>query len=101
MSEHTLAVVHEEDGHRFAVTQEGATAELVYRTSGNQIIFTHTSVPQELEGRGIGSALVKTGLEYARQQAMEVVPLCPFVRSYIERKPEYQSLVHKSSGGFA
>ena len=101
MSEQTHAVTHEPDASRFALSAEGLTAELVYRLSGNQIVFTHTSVPQELEGRGIGSALVKTGLEYARQEGMEVVPLCPFVRSYIERKPEYQSLVQKSSGGFA
>jgi predicted GNAT family acetyltransferase len=73
----------------------------VYHTEGDQIIFTHTGVPSALEGRGIGSALAKAGLEYARAQGMAVVPLCPFVRSYIERKPEYQPLVQKSSGGFA
>lgn len=101
MPDQSPAVVHEEDSQRFAVTQDGATAELAYRMTGNQIVFTHTSVPQELEGRGIGSALAKAGLEYARQEGMEVVPLCPFVSSYIERKPEYQSLVQKSSGGFA
>lgn len=101
MSDTRPMVVHDEAGHRFMVTDAGSTAELVYRTSGNQIIFTHTEVPAELEGRGIGSALAKAGLEHARQEEMEVVPLCPFVRSYIERKPEYQPLVSKSSGGFA
>jgi predicted GNAT family acetyltransferase len=95
------AVTHHQDEERFTVTENGATAELAYRTAGNQIIFLHTGVPAELEGRGIGSALAKAGLEYARQQGMEVVPLCPFVRGYIERKPEYQSLVHRSQGGFA
>lgn len=101
MSDTRPAVVHDKDAHRFVVTENGDAAELAYRTAGNQIIFLHTGVPAALEGRGIGSALAKAGLEYARQQELEVVPLCPFVRSYIGRKPEYQPLVHKSLGGFA
>ncbi len=96
-----IDVIHDDANQRFIVNQEGATAELIYRTSDNQIIFTHTEVPDALEKRGIGSALAKAGLEYAQAAQMEVVPLCPFVRGYIERKPEYQPLVRKSSGGFA
>jgi predicted GNAT family acetyltransferase len=105
MSNQSVAVEHQADQNRFAVIQDGETAELTYRTSGSQIIFDHTGVPPALEGRGIGSALAKAGLDYARAHNLEVVPLCPFIRSYIERKPEYQPLVHKSagqgSGGFA
>jgi predicted GNAT family acetyltransferase len=101
MSETRPSVIHDEDGQRFFIAANGATAELAYRTAGNQIIFMHTGVPAELEGRGIGSALAKAGLEYAREHGMEVIPLCPFVRGYIERKPEYQALVRRSSGGFA
>jgi predicted GNAT family acetyltransferase len=109
MSSQPVTVTHEPEKHRFVVQQDGETAELTYRggTAG-QIVFTHTGVPTALEGRGIGSALAKTGLEYARANNLEVVPLCSFVRSYIERKPEYQALVHKpadsaasNSGGFA
>jgi predicted GNAT family acetyltransferase len=95
-------VVHNEAQARFEAAQEGQLAVLEYRRVGNQILFTDTHVPTELEGRGIGSALVKTGLNFARDHKLTVVPLCPFVKSYIERKPEYQSLVKQgSSGGFA
>jgi uncharacterized protein len=97
----SLTVQHNEAAHRFEVQQDGHLAELTYRRSGNQIIFTHTGVPSELEGRGIGSALARAGLDYAKAESLTVVPLCPFVRSYIERKPEYQPLVQQSSGGFA
>jgi predicted GNAT family acetyltransferase len=81
---------------------DGHLAELDYQRTGNEILFTHTGVPSALEGRGIGSALARAGLEYARAEGLTVVPLCPFVRSYIDRKPEYQPLVKQaSSGGFA
>lgn len=101
MPDTTPTVVHDEEGQRFFVAEAGEVAELTYRTAGNQIIFQHTGVPSALEGRGIGSALAKAGLNYAQRQGMGVVPLCPFVRSYIERKPEYQPLVVRSDGGFA
>ncbi|MBK8799927.1 MAG: N-acetyltransferase [Anaerolineales bacterium] len=95
-------MTHNEAQTRFEFAQEGQLAVLDYRRVGNQILFTDTHVPAELEGRGIGSALVKAGLNYARDNQVEVVPLCPFVKSYIERKPEYQPLVKQSSsGGFA
>lgn len=96
-----VSVHHNEAAARFEVQQDDHLAELDYRRSGDQIIFTHTGVPAELEGRGIGSALARAGLEYARAEGLAVVPLCPFVRGYIERKPEYQPLVRESSGGFA
>jgi predicted GNAT family acetyltransferase len=89
-------VTHDEEGYRFTVEEDGATAELNYRLSGNQMIITHIGVPRALERRGIGSALAKAGLEYAMQQGMEVVPVCSFARSYIERTPEYQTLVRNT-----
>jgi predicted GNAT family acetyltransferase len=107
MSNQPATVTHQADQSRFIVLQDGETAELTYQggSSGEPIVFTHTSVPAALEGRGIGSALAKAGLEYARANNLAVVPLCSFVRSYIERKPEYQDLVRKTtgsnSGGFA
>jgi predicted GNAT family acetyltransferase len=100
MSEMHYAVTHDQDHHRFTVMQDGLTAELNYRMAGNQMVITHIGVPRALEGRGIGSALAKAGLDYARRQGMGVVPLCSFARRYIERTPEYQPLVSKSAGGW-
>lgn len=97
-----IEVVHNEAQRRFEVSQDGHLAELDYQRVGSEIIFTHTGVPAALEGRGIAGALVKAGLNYARDNGLAVVPICPFVKGYIERKPEYQALVkQESSGGFA
>jgi len=79
--------------NRFEVQVENHIAVLNYSQHGNIITFTHTGVPAELEGRGIGSQLAHAGLEYARENTFKVVPLCWFVAGYIERHPEYQSLV--------
>jgi predicted GNAT family acetyltransferase len=78
---------------RFEIQIGNQIAALNYSQRGDTIIFTHTGVPAELEGRGIGSQLVRTGLEYARENSFKVVTLCWFVTGYVERHPEYRSLV--------
>jgi predicted GNAT family acetyltransferase len=93
----TLAnVVHNEAHHRFEVVEGDSLAVALYQREGSLIIFTHTEVPKEFEGKGVGSALAKTALNYARDNDLKVLPLCPFIRSYIERHAEYQPLVTKA-----
>lgn len=87
-----LDVVHESEKKRFAVYTEGKTAVLKYRLAEDEVVFTHTGVPPALEGRGIGSRLVRAGLDWARAEGVRVVPMCSFVTRYIERHPEYADL---------
>ncbi|HEX2076630.1 MAG TPA: GNAT family N-acetyltransferase [Longimicrobium sp.] len=81
------------DQSRFELDVDGQTAVLQYMQRGETLYLTHTEVPPELEGRGIGSRIVKHALEHARSQGHKVAPWCPFVRAYIDRHPEYQPLV--------
>lgn len=92
----TQSPVHVENNpaaHRFETIIDGQLAQAQYRRRDDRIIFTHTEVPEELEGRGIASALARTALDFARSEGLIVVPICPFFASYIARHPEYQDLV--------
>lgn len=89
--EHT--VKHNELSQAFEVKRDDQLAVLEYYRQDDAIVFTHTGVPEELEGQGVGSALARAGLDYARAQDLRVVPQCRFVRAYLERHPEYQDLV--------
>ena len=51
--------------HRFELDADGHTAVAYYTLSPGVITFTHTEVPPELGGRGIGSKLVRGALEAA------------------------------------
>ena len=86
-------VHHNIAASRFELQFDGIIAVLEYKLQDDTITFIHTGVPAELEGRGIGSQLAHAGLEYAREKSYKVLPLCWFVAGYIERHPEYQSLV--------
>ena len=64
-----------------------------YRRAPGEIVFTHTEIEPEFEGKGIGSTLVREALAQARAEDVAVIPLCPFVREYIERHPAEIDLV--------
>jgi hypothetical protein len=82
------------DDRQFELVIDGKLSVIAYiKPDENTIVFTHTEVPEELEGRGIASRLVKAALESAKNDGLAVIPLCPFVNGYIQRHPEYQPLV--------
>ncbi|MNL13352.1 hypothetical protein D3C87_1342570 [compost metagenome] len=81
---------------RFEVEVDGFLAVAEYRLVPEGIEFTHTIVPKELEGRGIGSALARTGLDSARARGLAVLPTCTFFETYVKRHPTYHDLLHPS-----
>jgi uncharacterized protein len=86
-------VTHNEAEHRFEHGEGANLAQLQYVRRGDMLIFTHTEVPDEAEGQGIGTALAHAALEHASSAGMKVVPRCPFVARYMERHPEYEHLL--------
>lgn len=92
-------VRHNPREHRFETVVENRLAVLTYRRNGHEVIITHTLVPPELENRGIGSALAKAALDYARQNHLSVIPACSFVGAYIARHREYGHLVVPDGDG--
>lgn len=79
--------------HQFELEVDGHLALAAYRLKPGIITFTHTEVPKELGGRGIGSQLAKGALDQVRARGLKVVPLCPFIKAYIEKNAEYQDLL--------
>ncbi|MGE5538640.1 MAG: GNAT family N-acetyltransferase [Gemmatimonas sp.] len=79
--------------HRYELDADGGTAVAYYRREPGVVVFTHVEVPYALEGRGIGSRLVRAALDRARSEGLKVVPRCPFVADYMARHHEYDDLV--------
>jgi predicted GNAT family acetyltransferase len=64
-----------------------------YASTPETVTLVHTDVEPAYEGRGLGSVLVAGALDDIRSRGLNVVPLCPFVRVYVDRHPEYADLV--------
>lgn len=77
----------------FELDVRGHRAVAAYQMEDDRIVFTHTLVPHAIEGKGVGSKLIRAALDSARDQGLKVVPQCPFVAVYIDRHPEYRDLI--------
>ena len=88
-----LIVIHNQEARRFELVVDGLRALLTYRRFGERIVFDHTEVPQVLEGKGLAAKLARVALDFARANHLRVVPLCPYMSSFIRKHPEYQDLL--------
>ncbi|HZU30856.1 MAG TPA: GNAT family N-acetyltransferase [Candidatus Angelobacter sp.] len=78
---------------RFEIEREGHMAYLEYNLAGKVLQLIHSEVPPALRGKGLGSELAHSALEYAREQGLKVDVICPSVAAYLEKHPEYADLV--------
>ncbi len=56
-------------------------------------IIDSTQVPDQLSGQGMGSALVRMVIDYAREEGKRIVPQCPFARAVMEREDETREMI--------
>ena len=80
---------------RYEIRLDGRTAGFtVYKSKPNLIAFLHTEIDPSLEGRGLGSRLIGSALDDARERGFDVLPFCPFVNEFIRRdRDDYFELV--------
>jgi len=95
MADASVQVRRNEGEEQFETELGAGKAVLTYAEQNGKLYLLHTEVPEEMEGHGIGSALVRSAMEYARGQDVKVVPFCPFARSWLERHPDYADMVGK------
>lgn len=71
-----------------------------YLPTEELVAFTHTEVLAGFEGQGIASTLIRWALDDVRAQQLSVLPVCPFVRSFLDSHPEeYGDLLYRSRTG--
>jgi uncharacterized protein len=83
-----VVVTNDEVGWVLRADLDEGRAELNYRIDADHLVLIHIHVPAELEGHGVGSALVRAAIELAIERHLTVVPRCPFARSWLERHPD-------------
>lgn len=88
-----IEVRNNEEAQRYEAEINREVAFIRYERRGNSIIFIHTEVPEALEGHGIAAKMAKAALDDARARHLAVIPLCPYVASYIRRHPDYADMV--------
>lgn len=86
-------VTHNKGEHRFESGREGHRALVEYELDHGVMDIYHTWVPEPIEGQGVGSAIMKEVLDYARDHHYRVVPSCAFAQLYLAKHREYLDLL--------
>ena len=84
-----IEVTHNEAEDRFETWIDGQLSKLDYIQDGNSIVMTHVGVHPEHRGQGVAGKLTEVALEYAREKSFRVIPMCPYIITYIRRNPQY------------
>lgn len=79
--------------NQFEATIDGHTAVIEYKLRPGVMTVLHTDVPEEIGGRGIAAKMTRHVLEHIEANQLQVIPLCPYMRSYLKKHPQYQHLV--------
>ena len=85
-----------ESENRFEALVDGEVAGFsAYQLTDLLVVFTHTEVDDAYEGQGVGSALARGALDGVREEgSRKVLPLCPFIKSWIDKHPDFADLVY-------
>lgn len=67
--------------------------EMTFTWAGNtQFIIDHTGVEPKFSGKGLGEKLVMKSVEYARENNLKIIPLCPFAKKLFDTTVEIQDV---------
>ena len=89
MTPSAVHVEHRPADHRFVADVAGGEAVLIYEPlARGSLDLEHTIVPEEARGGGVGDALVRAAVAYARREGVQLVPTCPYVEAWLARHPK-------------
>lgn len=89
----------QENGIYTAVADDREIGGIVYRLAGDRIVLQAASVHAEFRNHGVATELIRRVLDDVRTQGKTTTILCPIVRTFIEKHPEYADLVDTTQPG--
>ena len=92
-------MIHNEAEDRFETWIDGQLSKLDYMQDENTIVMTHVGVHPEHRGQGVAGRLTEVALEYAKEKSFRVIPMCPYIATYIRRNPQYEELTKQRADG--
>lgn len=91
---------HDKQNHRFSVIIDNieSYADYEFRQTDQSVIdIYHTFVDPALRGKGIAGMLIKSAIEYAKQNSLKIFPSCSYAVEYFRRHPEYSDVLSEDA----
>ena len=93
MNEIKLDLNEKGHGAFFIMDGKEQLGEMVLSISAGNLTVYHTEVATSVEGKGFAKKLLAAMVDYARENRLQVIPLCPYVHAQFKRHPqEYADL---------
>ena len=90
-----MEVTRNAEARRYEIHVDGVLAGFSDFIQGDgSVVFTHTETLPEFSGQGLGLELTKAAVADAVSRHETIIPLCPFVRRYLERNDVPGADVH-------
>ncbi len=80
----------------FAIAREGETKAgvMTFSISGPElIIIDHTEVEEAYKGKSVGKQLLMAIVEWAREDNIKIIPLCPFANTMFKKMEDIQDVL--------
>lgn len=113
MTENRFAIEHRPSENQYVLRDqdsEGGDAvigELTYvslvhndddeATTSTRRILDHTGVRETYTGQGLASRLVRFALDDSIRAGVTIVPVCPYITSWLKKHPDYAAHTVKAT----
>jgi uncharacterized protein len=88
-------IINDKQSSRFVMRADENEVYVLYTEDRETIDLYSTYTPAKLRGQGLAAKVVLAAIEYAKEQNLKVIPGCWYVRKFLEKHPEYESIVNR------
>ena len=91
----TIEQFNRESKGFFKASEDNKEAgRMTYSWAGkDKFIIDHTEVNPDFKGKNVGLQLVMAAVDFARENHLKIIPLCPFAKSVFDKKEEIRDVL--------
>jgi len=85
--------IHNANKQQFHLKVGDQFALVDYVVRDGRWYLTHSEVPHELRGQGVGKQLVDQTFEYIEANQIDAVAVCSYIKLVAQRSPRWRALI--------
>lgn len=85
---------NESKGFFKAIEDDKEAGRMTYSWAGlTKLIIDHTEVNSAFNGKGVGKQMVMAAIDFARENNLKILPLCPFAKSVFDKNKDLHDVL--------